>query len=531
MKLGGYGKLYLAIYGLLALLIVLPLLGNGYILTLDMVFGPEIKLMDYGDYSSSYPFFIVLKFLSLFLPTAAIQKIILFLILFLSGVFMHKLVKTESEIPRYFAGMLYMINPFVYTRFLAGHYLLLLAYALMPLAIGFIIDFFKSPSAKNSVKASILIAVTGLLYLHMLVVMLFLFIAFLVYYLVRSRKKHKAARQIIKSSAFVIVLVLLVNSFWIANLFFKPGIIRQIGPADLEIFSTKPALYLNVLTNTAMMYGFWRGGYILPKEIVPWYIYYPLFFAVLFFAVHGYRILKEEHKKPLLFICIASLILATGITHNIFSKLYILLFNNLFFFRGFREPQKLVALVVLAYCYFGAYGIGDIMKKAKLKVLFLAFLIIPFAYTPTMFGSFWHQLQPADYPADWYETNDFLNNDSSDFSVLFLPWHMYMDFSFNPKQRITNPAKVFFDKPVISGDNIEAGRIFSQSTSQVSRHVEYTLANNENITDMGRRFRQINVKYIILSKDADYQRYYFLFNQTDLELVSNTTSLYLFKIK
>ena len=39
------------------------------------------------------------------------------------------------------------------------------------------------------------------------------------------------------------------------------------------------------------------------------------------------------------------------------------------------------------------------------------------------------------------------------------------------------------------------------------------------------------MKYVVLAKDADYEGYFFLLNQTDLEMIKDTSNLYLFKNK
>jgi len=41
----------------------------------------------------------------------------------------------------------------------------------------------------------------------------------------------------------------------------------------------------------------------------------------------------------------------------------------------------------------------------------------------------------------------------------------------------------------------------------------------------------IGVKYILLTKEVDYKKYFFLFNQSDLELVLETENFYVFKNK
>ncbi len=144
-------------FGALALFILLPLMRPGYILTLDMIFTPTLRMP--VEVNNSYLFYGLLHWLNYVLPSQVIQKLLLFGILVLSGVGAYRLViklsscqvfklaGSESESDElsafnfqlstavwgaYFAGIFYMVNPFVYSRFMAGHYLVLLGYALMP---------------------------------------------------------------------------------------------------------------------------------------------------------------------------------------------------------------------------------------------------------------------------------------------------------------------------------------------------------------------------------------------------------------
>jgi len=41
----------------------------------------------------------------------------------------------------------------------------------------------------------------------------------------------------------------------------------------------------------------------------------------------------------------------------------------------------------------------------------------------------------------------------------------------------------------------------------------------------------LNVKYVLLTKEVDFKQYFFLFNQTDLELIKETENFYIFKNK
>ncbi len=313
-------------------------------------------------------------------------------------------------------------------------------------------------------------------------------------------------------------------------------------------FATTTSAF-NAAFTIASMYGFWRWGYIYAKDFIPyWYL---LFFFILFLAVHGF-INNYKSKtfglpvKALAVVAVIAVILGSGI-HGPFSSLFDFLFNNIFFFRGLRDSHKFAALLALSYSYLGALGVAEFVKIARAEgtarssgakkigawiVVGLA-LATPFVYSFTMFNGFWGQLKPTDYPEDWYEVNDFLNNDAQDFNVLFLPWHQYMDFKWipNAQKRIANPASNFFDKPVIQGENTEISTIYTQSTNPAQRYVESLLVKRNNLTNFGELMIPLNVKYVLLTKEVDYKEYFFLFNQTDLVLIKETENFYVFENK
>ena len=79
-------------YSAVAALILWPLLGPGFILTLDMVFTPNLAMPD--TITSSYLFHAGLHVLSLVVPSEIIEKLLLFAVLVLSGLGMHRLGRT-----------------------------------------------------------------------------------------------------------------------------------------------------------------------------------------------------------------------------------------------------------------------------------------------------------------------------------------------------------------------------------------------------------------------------------------------------
>jgi len=522
-----------------------------YILTLDMVFPIKPFFTNYF-YGFSPPVFggdVLVAHSTQLLPAWLLQRLYLFLVIFLSGISMHYSVGTKSSIPRYFAGILYAVNPFVYVRFLAGHLLILLAYSLMPFAVKSFLDFLANQDKKNLVKLSLLTALIGALNSHILALLFLVYLVFLGFKLYQVKNEIYILKNFLISFAVFAILYLLLSLYWLLPLFTaKATLMHQISQSDIYIFATEISAF-NAVFTVASMYGFWRCGYIYAKDFIPyWYL---LFFFILFLAVHGF-ISNYRSKtfnlpvKALGVIAIISVVLGSGV-YGPFSSLFEFLFNNVFFFKGLRDSHKFAALIALSYSYLGALGVAEFekiihspasgtgayekYKKIAACIIIAMALIVPFIYSFTIFNSFWGQLEPTDYPGDWYEVNELLNRDPQDYNVLFLPWHHYMDFKWipNSQKRIANPASSFFDKPVIQGENFEIGLIYTQSTNPEQRYVESLLRNRDKIVNFGELVIPLNIKYVLLTKEVEYKEYFFLFNQTDIELIKETENFYIFK--
>jgi len=82
---------------------------------------------------------------------------------------------------------------------------------------------------------------------------------------------------------------------------------------------------------------------------------------------------------------------------------------------------------------------------------------------------------------------------------------------------------------VILGENTEISSIYSQSTNPAQRYVESLLVKRNNLTNFGELMIPLNVKYVLLTKEVDYKEYFFLFNQTDMQLIKETENFYIFE--
>jgi len=557
------------IYAVLSAAVLGPLLSSGYILTLDMIYSPNLDFIpsffglteSVSSVSAAIPFQLLQQVGSGLPPGWLFQKIVLFLILFLAAVGAHRLFRRQG-IGAYFAGLLYMINPFTYVRFLAGQWGVLAAYAMTPFAIKAFIELLENANSRNAIKVAVLSTLVGLLQIHGFFLLLF---AFLIIFVVRVVKERKALPRLIQAGKYVglsAALFCSLNFYWLLPvLTAKDTILSQLSRADLLAFVPKPTSALGVEFDIASMHGFWRLGYTYANDIVPfWWL---LFAFILFLAVYGlisnYRKVGPLSDTPLGtdltaakhstsgwmvvsfgIIGVASFLLALGASSEVTRPPFEWLWEHVPFFRGFRDSHKFVSLLVLCYAYLGGLGVNELGRRLKqqtkklptvtMTALIVVALLIPPAYSFTMFG-FYQQLGTTDYPQEWYQTNHYLNQDEDDFNVLFLPWHLYMDYSWLPNRdkRLVNPAPQFFDKPVISGDNIEVPGIYSQSTNPISKYVEFLLRNGKNISNLGELLAPLNVRYIILVSEADYESYDFLYQQEDLRVELEKPGITLFR--
>lgn len=296
---------------------------------------------------------------------------------------------------------------------------------------------------------------------------------------------------------------------------------------------------------TDELYDFLEFGFFLEKIhcIVP--EAYPVRCDILFKPVSKTLGVQTVTCKPVNIAGIISVVLGSGVTYPYFSSIFQFLFENIFIFKGMRDSQKFVGILVLMYSFLGSMGIDALIKEIKEKssksrntvtgnwkiisaTLMLIVLLIPSAYTYTMFNGFHGQLTPTDYPKEWYDVNSYLANDSEDFDILFFPWHQYMTFSWTGR-RIANPATIFFDKGTISGENMEVGDIYTHSTDSTQHYIQYILDNRKNISNMGELVTPLNVKYVVLAKEVDFKDYAFLYDQKDMTLVMESEKIALFR--
>jgi hypothetical protein len=530
MKIFKVNEIWLA--AIFAIAVLWQMLLPGYVLTLDMVFTPKINLaFADGSFFNTLPVKYFFGFLNLFMTGWVIQKIMLvalfFCLFYLAAKFLPVPKKHRAN---FWVALFYSLNPFVYERFLAGHWMLLFAYAFFPPLIYYLFEFFKYYSYKRLGAVLFWTLLIGIFSLHFLVMAVLIIAGCFLYRFIilgfKYFKKKTPGREFWRLGKYALILIgsfLVFSSYWILPYFFSQNksILNSFNQANQLAFQTVGNNSVETVFNVLTLYGFWEehhpwaNSFLFPKDnLVYWSVILGLLFVIIFTGI--WQSMKNRRKEAVFFLGLAlmAIILACGLGNSPFRGFNAWLFNNVGFWRGFRDTQKFSGLLVLAYAYFGGWGIVAIadyfIKKWPkfYQIILPVCFLIPLFYTYTMLGGFAMQLRPVWYPQSWYKAKSYLDSDQSDYKALFLPWHQYFSLDFNNNILTANPALNFFGSKIIQGDNMEVGGVFSQSTDENNLAIQNIILEQKiSPNDQARQLAAEKIKYIIEMNDLVVQDY------------------------
>lgn len=501
-------------YSVLALVILLPILLPGYVLTLDMVFTPHLPWP--VEITNTYPLDISLWLLNQILPGDVVQKIVLLAVLVLSGVGAHLLVKQLSseqrsfawQIAAYFAGLLYVINPFIYARLMAGQWLVLLGYALLPFLVRSLYRLLAKSTWRNTVITAAWAFAVTMMSIHMIGMVTVFGVLFVVAAAVKYWSKKEKLVRFIGRLLVAAAMVLLASGYWLVSVFLGSGVVSEIamraGEAEFSAFATHGGP-LGAVGEVLRLQGFWaepRQLFALPQDVMPLWgvLTLALWVLVVIGAVRAWKT-----NRPVAIVMFGSIVVGVVLAA---SPLMQGLAQTFPLFGGWREPHKFTVLIVVGYVVLGAYGVAWLAEKRRSKLWAISCLALPLLITPTMLWAGAGQLRSVDYPAQWYALNTRLNNEvKQDEKVLFLPWHMYAPYSFSGGRIIANPAEKFFKVPVIISDDPEFADIAPNQADAAKQSIAELLENPHNVQGM---LKDQGVRYVILAKEQSWHEYDFL---------------------
>jgi hypothetical protein len=477
----------------------------------------------------------------------------------------------RSRWSRVAAGTLYAVNPFVFNRLYVGHIPLLIGYALLPFATAGAIRSASSRFSRWLVPALWWAALTSLSPHFAWIYGVVIAGVFVVGLWAKELPVHRLLSWFATSvGAFALMSAYIILPHAVTSL---P---TRVGSVSLSLYRTSGDPHLGLFANVLSLYGFWRTGPgpELPKAVVLGWPY--LMFAILLIVVAGawYALRTEKgvvgefaHANPsgqagitltthdlnenslpddirlsdpsqldqrqlailLIFVGAVGYFLALG-NQGPTGGFFLWAYDHVPFFALMREPQKFLMLLVMAYAILFGWGVERLAHVAvspqRVGAVVSALLIgvaLPLGYTATIFDGLAGQIAPSPLPLAYQQANALMGDGSG--NILYLPWHLYMEYPFADGRVISNVAPTSFSRNVISGDNVEVDDVETQSTSPRSAYLQRLYANAGHLSNFGALVTPLGVKFVVLAKTADWSSYAWLARQKDLELVFNDSSL------
>jgi hypothetical protein len=201
------------------------------------------------------------------------------------------------------------------------------------------------------------------------------------------------------------------------------------------------------------------------------------------------------------------------------------------FMAGYREPQKFAAVWALTVAYLLTWAFTWLLARTRSRLVALAAVGLILAYTPVMLWGGAGQLKTTDYPADWFQANHILNEQTGRSKVLVLPWHLYMSYGFTNERIIASPASAFYDRETVVSDDPELSGVAPQTRDATREAVQDDiLPAGVDGHPIAERLAELNIDYVILNKNLDWADYTHIGREPDVTVLYDGPNLRLYKL-
>ncbi|MDA8391764.1 MAG: hypothetical protein M0Z87_02985 [Actinomycetota bacterium] len=514
-----------------AVAVCLPWLGGGYLWLLDYVVGPHSPVLGPQVYGldgglvAALPLNMVVAWAG-HLPGGSGTLVLPFAFFPVASAAAASLAGGRTG-TRVVAGLAYCVNPFVYDRFFAGQLGLMAGYAILPWAVA---SLLRLPGAKGLSWLRTALCWAALVATSPHFAWIFAIPVAVV------ALAHRLRRTVVIRLVVVTVSTALTTSYALAT-GAAGGIGQHIGLRNLAEYATQPDKHLGLAVNVAALYGFWRVGPPLAKEVVTGW---PALLAAMYLlAAAGYL---HQFRRPdasfpgrkgaaVLALSGGLGLLAAMGAHGPTGPLYRWAYLHVPYFAVMREAQKFDMLVALGLSVGLGWGVGLLVESAVRPGVARTWLglglLLPLVYEPLLFYGLAGNVSTTSPPSGWMKADRIMGRGQG--RVLVLPWHQYLSFPYTANRVIANPAAGLLTRPVISGDNVQLPGLPTTSTSPRSAFLTYVFAHGGQVRHFGALLAPLGVRYVLVEKTIDWRSYSWLAHQADLTRVLDTRSVALYR--
>jgi hypothetical protein len=342
----------------------------------------------------------------------------------------------------------------------------------------------------------------------------------------RDRLRWTAASQ----AMFALLLVYGVVLFFVGGHSASYENVRQFNRADFDFFRSVASDDYGLFVNLVGLYGYWGeriGRFPLATGGAEWW---PLTTAVIVgAAVLGAWL---RHDRAWLLVCgVLGLVLSasTALPGGVDAAVW--LSSRVPLVSAYREPQKWSALWLLALVTLAAGAVEAIAASAAGRrrrspaplAMALAYALAVGALIPagsSQIRSLPSIVEPLRYPGYWYETAAFLERSvPGDERVAVLPWHLYQPLRATEGRLASNPAPVFFPGLLTVPHNIEIPGRATEITSRYDR-IGLTVGRNEGSScALARMLRRLGIRWVLVLDGAESAETISMLRDCDYPLV------------
>lgn len=406
---------------------------------------PYIHFMDvYGQDGLGFraiPFLIAqLPFVLLFGQgaSAAFSKLFFLFIFSIGsvGIYLHM-----RKLPKgtYLLGVAILsFSPFVYERIMLGQFPMVLSLASLPLVLYLAKRFVESHSLKAAILSVLALSLLNLQH-HGLIISGTIIAA----YFAANAFFSKDRPGLMKAYALYALIFIAINLYWIVPYLAlsKPTILSAINTQHLEFFKPPASSSINNLARAAEMYGAWREeGIKIAYKSAPlptisgglWLMFSGMIIALLVF-LSLYCIIQKPNEPLSIAMAlswIAGIAIAPGLSHPWTAPLFSWLFSSVPMFAGFRDSNKWVESIVIAYAILAPVGLALLLKTQKQTVRNVAFALVIAAVllaNYTVFGLS-DQIRPIEYPHEYLNMTNYAAESGI---TVYLPWSIYNTYNWS----------------------------------------------------------------------------------------------------
>jgi hypothetical protein len=408
----------------MALLVLGPLLGRGFVLTYDMVFAPRQFLLpdSFGLGTAlprSVPADAVVGVLTNLVPGDVLQQLLLAGALFAGPLGAARLVPTQSVGIRVVAAVAYGWTPYLAERLVMGHWPYLLAYAALP----WVVATSRTSTAKFVLAClpAVITPTGGLLVAG-----------------------AGIAGGGVARLKVTVPVALVLNAPWIVPSLFHSGLSTQDGTA----FAARGETWGGPVLSLLGLGGIWNAEVVPGSRGNP---LLPLFtIGTVVLALVGLKHLRERWAARITILGAIGVLLAALPTLPGGQALLGWTVATIPGGGLLRDSQKWVAWWALPL----ALGVAMAVERVNRKAVVAAAIALPVVLMPDFAFAAWGRLHTADYPPDWARVSDILASDPRTGDVVTQPFGAFRQFEWNQDRTQLDPAPRFFPRPTVIDDTL-----------------------------------------------------------------------------